>query len=113
MAKELNLQDIRKALEEEQKSIQNEIEEEKNRRVDVINPDRSDLAQSYDRKQRESAILDRLEDRLTKVEGALHRLAEGTYGRCQRCGKLISPERLEAMPYATLCVDCQAELERR
>lgn len=113
MAKELNLEEFRKALEEEQQSIHKEIEEEKNRRVDVINPDRSDLAQFYDRKQRESAILDGLEDRLAKVKGALHRLEDGTYGRCQRCGKLISPERLKAMAYATLCVDCQAELERR
>lgn len=113
MAKDVNLEDIRKALEEERKSIEQEIEEELNRREDVINPDRSDLAQSYDQRQRESAIMDRLEDHLTKVEEALQRLDDGTYGRCQRCGNPIAPERLEAMPHATLCVRCQTELEQQ
>jgi RNA polymerase-binding transcription factor DksA len=37
---------------------------------------------------------------------------QGQYGICQRCGKPINPERLEAFPYVTFCIDCQSLLER-
>ncbi len=40
------------------------------------------------------------------VERALAKLDEGTYGRCDRCGDAIAPERLEAIPWAVLCVTC-------
>ncbi len=40
------------------------------------------------------------------VERALEKLDEGTYGTCDRCGVPISPERLEAIPSAVLCVAC-------
>ena len=40
------------------------------------------------------------------VERALAKLGEGTYGTCDRCGATIAPERLEAIPWATLCVAC-------
>ena len=46
------------------------------------------------------------------VEGALERIEAGTYGTCQRCGKPISEERLEALPYAELCIDCKRAVER-
>lgn len=43
---------------------------------------------------------------LREVEGALDRLASGTYGKCIFCGKLISIERLEAIPWAKSCMEC-------
>ena len=49
---------------------------------------------------------------LAAIEAALVRLDEGTYGKCQRCGQPISEERLEAIPYATLCIDCKRKEER-
>jgi DnaK suppressor protein len=42
---------------------------------------------------------------LTEVEAALARIEQGTYGTCVVCGKPIGEERLEAVPYATLCID--------
>jgi RNA polymerase-binding protein DksA len=45
---------------------------------------------------------------LGKVEAALERIAQGTYGKCERCGKPIAPERLEALPSATTCVTCSS-----
>ncbi|MBN2112761.1 MAG: TraR/DksA C4-type zinc finger protein [Acidimicrobiia bacterium] len=42
---------------------------------------------------------------LTDVKRAQEKLAEGTYGRCDACGVEIAPERLEARPWATRCVD--------
>jgi RNA polymerase-binding protein DksA len=52
------------------------------------------------------------EELLDLVERALERMDAGTYGVCERCGREIAAERLEALPYATLCIACQAELER-
>jgi RNA polymerase-binding protein DksA len=50
---------------------------------------------------------------LKQIEEALGRIDEGTFGTCARCGREIPEERLEARPWATLCIDCQRELERR
>ena len=41
------------------------------------------------------------------------RIENGTYGKCTNCGKQIPEERLEALPWATLCIDCQRDQERR
>lgn len=56
--------------------------------------------------------IDRDADELRAIQGALARLKRGEYGFCQRCGEPISPGRLEALPQATLCVECQAVIER-
>ena len=45
-------------------------------------------------------------DLLSKVEWALAQMGEGNYGICESCGKSIPLARLDALPYATLCVDC-------
>jgi RNA polymerase-binding protein DksA len=50
---------------------------------------------------------------LKSIEGALERIHEGTFGICQTCGEPISEERLEAIPYATQCIDCRRKGERR
>jgi len=50
---------------------------------------------------------------LRLIESALARLHEGHYGICMRCDSRISQERLEALPYALLCVECQSKEERR
>ncbi len=55
---------------------------------------------------------DNAEAVLTAIDAALRRIDDGTYGTCQRCGKPIAPERLEALPYAELCIDCKRESER-
>ncbi len=43
---------------------------------------------------------------LADVERALEKLDDGTYGGCDRCGAAISDERLEAIPWAALCIGC-------
>ncbi|HSJ36343.1 MAG TPA: TraR/DksA family transcriptional regulator [Acidimicrobiia bacterium] len=45
-------------------------------------------------------------DLLHKVENALIRIERGEYGQCESCGNDIPTARLDALPYATLCVDC-------
>lgn len=49
---------------------------------------------------------------LAAIDAALKRMEDGTYGMCQNCGQPISPERLEAMPWATRCIDCKRKEER-
>jgi RNA polymerase-binding protein DksA len=44
---------------------------------------------------------------LGEIDGALKRIEEGTYGVCVNCGKPIAEERLEAVPWATYCIDCK------
>jgi len=49
---------------------------------------------------------------LDKVEKALERMREGQYGKCEHCNTNIPMARLQALPYATLCIECQRESER-
>jgi RNA polymerase-binding protein DksA len=48
-----------------------------------------------------------LRSNLKDVDRALERIDDGTYGLCERCGKPIDPDRLEARPWALLCMDCK------
>jgi RNA polymerase-binding protein DksA len=48
---------------------------------------------------------------LSQIEEALAKIDAGTYGTCDRCGQAIAPARLDALPYATLCVSCQDRVE--
>ncbi|GBE57940.1 general stress protein 16O [bacterium BMS3Abin01] len=50
---------------------------------------------------------------LTRVNEAIKEFQKGEYGICKSCGKPISPERLEFLPYVERCIDCQREQETR
>jgi RNA polymerase-binding transcription factor DksA len=58
------------------------------------------------------SLLGNTQDLLRDVADALSNLETGVYGRCQECGREISRERLEAIPYARYCVACASRLER-
>jgi len=49
---------------------------------------------------------------LLQIENALGRMDEGTYGRCSNCGQTINIQRLEAVPWARFCIDCQELAEK-
>ena len=51
--------------------------------------------------------------RLQLVDSALARIENGHYGVCMSCGKKIPQERLQAIPYAILCISCKSSEERR
>ena len=51
-------------------------------------------------------------NRLKLMDNALARIEQGRYGLCMRCGKLIPQARLEAIPYAVLCIDCKSAEEK-
>jgi len=71
----------------------------------------ADVATETFEREKSSVLESNIEDLLNKVETALRKIEEGTYGRCEICGGEIRPERLEALPYAELCLDCQARIE--
>ena len=56
-------------------------------------------------------IRDRERKLLVKIQEALKRIDEGTFGTCQECGDEISESRLKARPVATLCVECKRKQE--
>jgi len=62
---------------------------------------------SKDFSLRENALIT-----LNKIEDALDRMERGMYGICERCGRAIPMERLEAIPLTTLCIDCRGEMEK-
>lgn len=57
-------------------------------------------------------LLARDEEALGNVIDALERIEAGEFGTCESCGQPIKKTRLEAVPYARNCIDCQRELER-
>jgi RNA polymerase-binding protein DksA len=68
--------------------------------------------ETYDR-ELDYTLEENSEHVLADINAALERIEAGTYGICTNCGKPIAEERLEARPWATLCIDCQRERERR
>jgi RNA polymerase-binding transcription factor DksA len=72
-----------------------------------------DDGSSVEEQERISTVSADLDHLLDQINGALERMDKGTYGICQRCGKPINEERLEAFPYVAFCIECQSILERR
>jgi RNA polymerase-binding protein DksA len=54
---------------------------------------------------------DNAEQVLSEIDGALKRIEDGTYGTCTNCGREIPEQRLEANPWASLCIDCKRKAE--
>ena len=82
--------------------------------VDAMDPkDLADVASDdIDRKMIEAIGSQELK-RLRLIDSALTRIQQGRYGLCIKCNKKIPQPRLEAIPYALMCVDCKSAEERR
>jgi RNA polymerase-binding protein DksA len=65
-----------------------------------------DATEAYEQ-AKELALHENAKQLLVRVTSALERFDRGGYGTCERCGADIDPARLEALPYATLCLRCQ------
>jgi RNA polymerase-binding protein DksA len=112
---------VRKTLRAERDRLEREIHELESDLADSL--DESSGESAYDQHMAEmaSVTLDReidlaLEDgvraALARIDRAIAKLEEGTYGRCDSCGKEIGRDRLAVAPYATLCMDCKRREER-
>ena len=64
--------------------------------------------------ERELAIrnLDRESNLLRQVKGGLQRISDGTFGTCMHCEEEISPKRMNAVPWAAYCIQCQEIADR-
>jgi RNA polymerase-binding protein DksA len=71
----------------------------------------ADVATETFEREKSFTLEGNIEDLLYKIDSALKRIENNTYGNCLICGGKISPERLDAIPYADLCLDCQARIE--
>ena len=72
---------------------------------DDLNEHWEDQAISYRQNDMRQSLRDEARQNLVYVENALSRIENGTYGECEVCGKQIEEQRLQALPYATLCMD--------
>lgn len=75
-------------------------------------PDEVDLASSESDQSMNIRLRDREQTLLKKINKALDKIKEGTYGTCETCGEEISVRRLEARPVTDLCIRCKEEQER-
>lgn len=119
MAKELTkfekeMQDV--LLKERERLIKRIEENEKGDSISISDATSSEdgdmLSQSLEA-IKESSLRAHDANSLKAVEHALGRLSAGTYGKCMKCGKKITQERLRAIPQAMLCIDCKNEMEQK
>jgi RNA polymerase-binding protein DksA len=69
-------------------------------------------SETYER-EKDLAIRDSWREIIGRIDEALGEIDRGTYGQCDRCGRDIPKERLDAIPYAIYCVECQDIIEGR
>lgn len=112
------------------KLIRSRLENEKKRLLEVLQQTMADAPASEERREgspfgkreeeatqsfeleKRLALEKQVKENLAEVEHALEKLDKGTYGRCDICGKPIDPARLEALPYANLCLSCKAKFAK-
>jgi RNA polymerase-binding transcription factor len=114
------LADLRKRLEEERAQLQRqaaEIEESsfgtpQSELTGEVSFDEeyADAGTATFERERDLSLTNNIRDLTEKVDRALERIDQGTYGLCERCGKPIEKARIKALPHAALCLkDKQAE----
>lgn len=101
---------LRETLTGDAKSLESEAlkESEQDFSVDHMADHGSD---NYDQEFNLS-LIENVEETVREINEALERIDEGTYGVCEGCEKAILKTRLQAIPYARYCVDCQRKQEK-
>jgi DnaK suppressor protein len=108
---QIALREKRKLL-EEQTRIAGEVERLRETLKVEVDVDAEEGDPDLIEREKNVALVSQLESRLARVQAALRSIEKGKYGICERCNKEIPTERLEVRPDATLCVTCQAEVEK-
>lgn len=107
------LQELVRLKEEILENLMSENEDFQALIKDIDPKDMADVAtEDIDRKTLET-LSSRDVKRLRLIDSAVSRIHNGRYGVCMRCNKRIPKERLEAIPYALMCIECQSSDERR
>lgn len=92
-------------LKEEYETRIDKIEDHIQNPQDDLNEHWEDQAISYRQNDMRQNLKSEAQQNLIYVENALSRIENGTYGECEVCGEPIEEQRLEALPYATLCME--------
>lgn len=100
------LEDRRREIHERLRSLRESIPADSHDVRDTEEQSVDDFVQEVD-----LALMQMKTETLKKIDQAILRLEEGTYGRCQECDVEIPAPRLRALPFAALCRDCQEETE--
>lgn len=105
------LERIRENLEKERATLldalsANIIQKTDERRDDYPFGKKEDTISAYSEFERKHAQIRIYKEKLAQVESALGKIQNGTYGQCEKCGRLIPPERLEVLPYTSFCLPC-------
>jgi RNA polymerase-binding transcription factor DksA len=98
-------QTLRASLEEERSQLQAQLAELDDEGDLSYDENFADSAQVAGQQGANRALVGQLSDALADVERALAKMDDGTYGRCERCGREIGEARLEAMPATRYCID--------
>lgn len=106
------LRDILAQLRDETYQKISEFRRDQGEEVSSSPGDEMDVARSIADVETHASLIERAEDRLRLIEQALSRVDKGTYGICAECGEEIPIERLKAVPFALLCVECQEKRGR-
>ncbi len=109
------LKKFRKKFEEQKKNLlfndkvmREDFQVNQDDRYDDVDQATSDVEQSLRMRLRNRELL-----LVKKIDEAIERIDEGTFGECESCGEDIEVRRLEARPTATLCIQCKEDQERR
>jgi RNA polymerase-binding protein DksA len=97
------------ALERLQREDEGQLEDEHEEIQSDNHP--GDVATSLYDRELDYAFEDNVERVLAAIDAALQRIEDGTYGICENGGEQIPAERLEAIPWTTLCIDCKRKAE--
>ena len=89
--------------------VQRELERQLEERLTAIQENELSAPPSVDPVAHQTVAAHRAA--IEKITAALNRITQETYGRCVRCGGQIAPARLEALPYAATCIECQSHVE--
>lgn len=111
MEEEIDTQVIQQILQIEFKKMKRRIASERAGWGKSHNPDRADLARSYTMQEQDTTLQIMAQERLNRIEQALERLEDKSYGQCNNCGQTIKFERLQVIPTAEYCIRCQEEQE--
>jgi DnaK suppressor protein len=103
---------FRDRLLERRRELMMRIQELTQMPAQVVSGDKVDQAIASLEREDTSMHLQAEISELHEIQDALKRVERGEYGKCDSCGKQIGSARLEALPFATLCLKCKEEEER-
>ena len=119
MTQKLDVGKFKKMLIDERKRLEDELhanaQSETDRGSELADYDNhpADAASETYERTKNYALDENFREIIGRVDEALRKIEEDSYGLCDRCGEPISVERLKAIPYATFCIECQETLETR